>query len=58
MDIANMTRGQLEGAIVEYRILPLDTPDQVDAALAMSDSDMRAAIQAWIEAGDECAAAK
>lgn len=58
MDIANMTRGQLEGAIVEYRILPMDTPEQVDAALTMNDADMRSAIQAWIEAGDECSVSK
>lgn len=57
MDIANMTRGQLEGAIVEHRILPLDSFEQVDVALAMTDDEMRAVIQAWIEAGDECAAA-
>lgn len=58
MDIASMTRGQLEGAIVEYLILPLDTPEQVDAALAMNDADMRSAIQAWIEDGDEYSVSK
>jgi len=57
MDIANMTRGQLEGAIVEHRILPLDTEAQLNAAMALTDDEMRAAIRAWIEAGDECAAA-
>lgn len=52
-----MTRADLEGAIVEYRIMPLDTPEQVDSALAMSDDEMRVVIRAWIEAGDECASA-
>ena len=56
MDIAQMNRAQLEGAIVEYQILPLDTAAQIDAALAMTNDEMRAAIQAWIEAGNECAA--
>mgnify|MGYP003509275382 CR=1 FL=1 len=32
--------------------------EQVDAALAMSNEAMRDAIQAWIEAGDECATSK
>lgn len=57
MILASMTRADLEVAILEDDILPCDAAG-LEAIGRMTDDELRAAVQSWIEAGDECADTK
>lgn len=48
-------RPTLEVAAVEAGFA--DTTEGCEAVIAMTDAELRDAIRAWIEAGDECAGA-
>ncbi len=57
MILASMTRADLEVAILEDEILDVQSAAGLEAIGRMSTEELRAAVQAWIEAGDECASA-
>lgn len=52
MTVAAMTRADLEVAILEQDDLMGLTEKQIGA---MTTEELRAHVQAWVEAGDECA---
>ena len=54
MILARMTRADLEVAILEEEILDVSSPAALEAIGRMTDAELRAAVQSWIEAGDEC----
>ena len=53
----NTSRDDLEFAIIDDRDLYSSLDEQRFLNNGYTDSELRAAIVAWIEAGDECAAA-
>lgn len=55
MNIATMNRADLEFAIVENDDLYRSLDEARLLAGGYSDEELRAAITAWIAAGDECA---
>jgi hypothetical protein len=50
--LGTATRAELESAVVEHDILPTDAAG-CERIVAMSTEELRAAVTAWIEAGDE-----
>lgn len=53
MLINEMTRAEMECEILAENILPCSTAEELSRIQAMSDEEMRAALQAWVEAGSE-----
>ena len=54
MMVSKMDRADLEIAIFENDILPCNDSAALEAMAALSDDELRAAVNAWVEAGDEC----
>lgn len=54
MMLERMTRAELEAEILAEDILPCDAAG-IAAIERMTTDELRAAVGAWIEAGDECA---
>lgn len=57
MILALASRADLEVVILEEEILDVNTPAGLEAIGRMTDVELRAAVQSWIEAGDETATA-
>lgn len=55
MILAAMSRADLEVAILEDEILDVNSAAGLEAIGRMTDGELRAAVQAWVEAGDETA---
>lgn len=56
MNLADMTRADLEIAIIENDVLYRSFDEPRLLAGGYSDNELRAVITEWIAAGDECAA--
>ena len=53
MLVNDMSRADLEAAVIEHEILPCNTPDECAALLAMDTEAMRTVVLTWLEAGSE-----
>lgn len=54
-NLDDMTRQELENLVFCEDIVPGDTIEETDAIQAMSKENLRAAVDKWMEDGDECA---